>query len=258
MEIIFLGSGGGRWVTITQKMRTGGFRIHASKNMHVDPGPGALVNLQEANISPLSTDAIIVSHCHPDHYTDAEVLIEAMTHGATKQRGVLACSESVLVGKDNLGPAISKYHQSKLGELAILKSGKEFNICDIKVEALPTRHSDPTTVGLKFHTQYGILTYTSDTEYFKGISENYSNSRIMILNAIRPGSDRIPWHLCVDDAIKIISEVEPELAILTHFGMKMRGIADMEAKRVKKETGVKTISAKDGFRVTVSEKGIKC
>ncbi len=258
MEIIFLGSGGGRWVTITQKIKTGGFRIHASKNMHIDPGPGALVGLQDADISPLSTDAVIVSHCHPDHYTDAEVLIEAMTHGMTKRKGVLACSESVLIGKNNLGPAISRYHQSKIRELEILKPREEFSIYDIKVEALPTKHSDPSAVGLNFHTEQGILTYTSDTEYFEGISEHYSGSRIMILNAIRPRSERIPWHLCVDDAIKIIKEVKPEVAILNHFGMKMLGIANAEARRAEKETGVKTISAKDGARVAVSEEGIKC
>lgn len=258
MEIIFLGSGGGRWVTITQKMKTGGFRIHASKNMHIDPGPGALVGLQESNISPLSTDAVIVSHCHPDHYTDVEVLIEAMTHGMNKQKGVLACSESVLLGRNNLGPAISRYHQSRIKELEILKPGKEFNIYDIKVEALPTRHSDPTAVGLKFYTECGILTYTSDTEYFEGISEHYSGSRIMILNAIRPRSERIPRHLCVDDAIKIIKEVKPELAILNHFGMKMLGIVNAEARRAEKETGVKTISARDGARITMLEERIKC
>lgn len=258
MEIIFLGTGGGRWVTIAQKINTGGFRIHTSKNMHIDPGPGALVALQKANISPLSTDAMLISHCHPDHYTDAEVLIEAMTHGMTKQKGVLACSESVLIGKDNLGPAISRYHRSKIRKLEILKPGEEFNIYGIKVEALPTRHSDPTTVGLKFHTECGILTYTSDTEYFEGISKHYSGSRIVILNAIRPKSDRIPWHLCVDDAIKIIREVKPELAILNHFGMKMLGIANAEARRAEKETGIRTISAKDGARVAISEERIKC
>ena len=45
MKLTFLGSGGGRFATITQKRMTGGFRIDDidGMNIHVDPGPGALV-----------------------------------------------------------------------------------------------------------------------------------------------------------------------------------------------------------------------
>jgi hypothetical protein len=43
-EIVFLGTGGGRFSMITQKRRTGGLRVISEKmNVHVDPGPGALI-----------------------------------------------------------------------------------------------------------------------------------------------------------------------------------------------------------------------
>ena len=81
MKLTFLGSGGGRFATITQKRMTGGFRIDDidGMNIHVDPGPGALVRTYQFGLSPLKLNGVFVSHSHTDHYTDAEVLIEAMT-----------------------------------------------------------------------------------------------------------------------------------------------------------------------------------
>ena len=84
-DIIFLGTGGGRFATITQKRRTAGIRIISEGlNLHLDPGPGALVHSINEGLDPQKLDAIFVSHCHPDHYTDAEVLIEAMTRGISR------------------------------------------------------------------------------------------------------------------------------------------------------------------------------
>lgn len=251
MELIFLGSGGGRWVTITQKKKTGGFRIHGSSNIHVDPGPGALVSLLEAKLSPLATDAVLVTHCHPDHYNDAEILIEAMTHGMTKNKGVIAGSESVLHGNANLGPAISKYHMTKLKEILTLSPGRAYKIHDLEFEALRTKHSDPSCVGLKFYYDEGTVSYTSDTEYYDGIEDEYDDTRVLILNVIRPRSDRIPWHLCADDALEMIKKIKPELAVMNHFGMKILGRETEEAHRIQRETGIKTIPAEDGLTVSI-------
>ena len=258
MEIIFLGTGGGRWVTITQRLRTGGFRIHAGRKIHIDPGPGALVSMKEARISPVDTDALIVTHCHPDHYNDAEILLEAMTQGMTKVRGVLAASETVLFGRDEVGPAISKYHRSKLAAVETLTPGKGFQVDEVRVEAIPTRHSDPTAVGLRFSTGEGVITYTSDTEYYGGLSDHYKGSRAIIFNVIRPAGERIPWHLCVDDVVKLVREAGPELAVLNHFGMKMVERRKTEALRVERETGVKTIAAMDGMVLTFAGGGVAC
>ena len=257
MKLIFLGNGGGRWVTITQRLRTCGFRIHANSNIHIDPGPGTLVSLKRYGVSAMKTDAVLVSHCHPDHYNDAEVMIEAMTKGMTRNRGFFGGSMSVLKGIQHLGPAISNYHKSKLNQLTLLQPGKTLTIADLKVKGLKTKHSDPSCVGLKFYLEDGIVTYTADTEYFEGIEKEYSNSKVIIFNVMRPKSDKIPWHLCVDDAIKITKKVKPELAILHHFGMKMIGVEKTEALRMEKTTGIKTITSQEGLRVFLKNKKIE-
>ncbi|MEM2816789.1 MAG: MBL fold metallo-hydrolase, partial [Candidatus Bathyarchaeia archaeon] len=111
-ELILLGTGGGRFTTITQRRRTAGIRILGDGlNLHLDPGPGALVYSVSEGLDPQKLDAILVSHSHPDHYTDAEVLIEAMTRGMTKKRGMLVASKSVLRGNSVCESSVSKYHQ---------------------------------------------------------------------------------------------------------------------------------------------------
>ncbi len=257
IEITLLGTGGGRFATITQKRRTAGIRIISEGlNFHLDPGPGALVYSISEGLNPQKLNAVFVSHCHPDHYTDAEVLIEAMTKGTTKKRGVLVASRSVLHDNEmGFNPVVSKYHQQMPERVIEASPNKNFQIGNINVYVTEARHTDPDTVGFRFETsEFGSFAYTSDTEYFEGINKYYEDVRLLILCVMRPAGK--PWkgHMTTNDAIKIIEETHPEQAILTHFGMQMifRGPA-REAKLVERETGVPTIAAKDGMQIKFAE-----
>ncbi len=258
INIILLGTGGGRFATITQKRRTAGIRIIGEGlNFHLDPGPGALVYSISEGLNPQKLNAVFVSHCHPDHYTDAEVLIEAMTKGTTKKRGVLVASRSVLHGNEmGFNPVVSKYHQQMPERVIEASPNKKFQIGTINVLVTEARHTDPDTVGFRFEaSEFGSFAYTSDTEYFEGISKYYERVRLLILCVMRPSGK--PWkgHMTTNDAIKIIEEAHPEQAVLTHFGMQMifKG-PTREAKLIEKETGVPTIAAKDGMQIKFGEK----
>ncbi|MGQ9530676.1 MAG: MBL fold metallo-hydrolase [Candidatus Bathycorpusculaceae bacterium] len=255
-EIVFLGTGGGRFATITQKRRTAGIRIISEGlNLHLDPGPGALVHSINEGLDPQKINAVFVSHCHPDHYTDAEVLIEAMTRGMTKKRGVLAAAKSVLSGNNLCEPSISKYHQQMPQQKIEAVPKLKFPVGNVDVSVTESRHTDPDTVGFRFETEeFGDFAYTSDTEYFDGIGRYYEGIRLLMLCIMRPAGK--PWkgHMTTNDAIKIIEEARPEQAVLTHFGMQMifQGPAN-EAKTIEEKTGVPTVAAIDGMRVNFGE-----
>ncbi|MCS7113959.1 MAG: MBL fold metallo-hydrolase [Nitrososphaerota archaeon] len=256
-EIIFLGTGGGRFTTVTQKRRTAGIRIMGEGlNLHLDPGPGALVYSVSEGLDPQKINAVFVSHCHPDHYTDAEVLIEAMTSGMTRKRGVLAASKSVLSGSSVCEPSISKYHQQMPEKVIEAKLNMKFQVANINVASTEARHTDPDAVGFRFETkEYGDFAYTSDTEYFEGIGKHYEGVRLLMLCVMRPAGK--PWkgHMTTTDAIKIVKEARPEKAVLTHLGMQMifHGPAN-EAKLIEEKTGIPTIAAQDGMRISFAEK----
>ncbi|RLG90068.1 MBL fold metallo-hydrolase, partial [Candidatus Bathyarchaeota archaeon] len=254
--IVFLGTGGGRFAMITQRRRTAGIRIISEKaNVHLDPGPGALVYSIKEGLDPQKLNGILVSHCHPDHYTDAEVLIEAMTRGMTRKRGVLAAPRSVLKGSETCQRVISTYHQSMPEQTLILEKGVEFQIQDLKIKSTEARHTEPDTVGFRFETTaFGDFAYTSDTEYFEGIGEYYRGVRLLLLCVMRPSGK--PWkgHMTTDDAIKIVREAGPEQVIITHLGMQMIFQSPFkEAKKIQEKTSVPTLAAMDGMRVMLAE-----
>jgi phosphoribosyl 1,2-cyclic phosphodiesterase len=255
-QIVFLGTGGGRFITITQRRRTAGIRIvNRDVNLHLDPGPGALVHSISEGLDPQKLNAVLVSHCHPDHYTDAEVLIEAMTRGGTRRRGLLGAAVSVLNGSSNCEASISKYHQGMPERRIEAEPGTKFEVGSLTVSATEARHTDPDAVGFRFGTaEFGDFAYTSDTEYYKDIARYYQDLRILILCTMRPSGN--PWkgHMTTDDATKIIQETRPEQVFLTHLGMKMllEGPAK-EAKLIQEKTGVPTTAAADGMVVSLSE-----
>ncbi len=257
VELVFVGTGGGRFATITQKRRTGGIRFLSKRlNMHLDPGPGALIYSLEMGLNPQKIMAVLVSHSHPDHYTNAEILIEAMTRGMLKKRGTVAATPSVLFGNEESGPAISRYHQQIPQKVVEVKPGVVFHIEDTRIVATKAKHSDTDAVGFRFESpEVGDIAYTSDTEYFEGVGKAYEGVRLLILCVMRPSGN--PWmgHMTPDDAIKIVEEVKPEMAVATHFGMKMIFSGPRrEVRLIEEKTGVPTIAAFDGMRLRVGEK----
>jgi len=257
IEIIFVGTGGGRFAMVTQKRRTGGIRILSEEhkaNIHIDPGPGALVYSIEMGLNPQKINALLVSHSHLDHTNDAEVLIEAMSHGTLKRRGLLAAAHSVLHGNEVCEQSISGYHQKMPETVVDARPGTRFKIRGIEAEVTKTVHSDPDAVGFRLETEFGDVAYMPDSEYFDDVREHYSGARILILSVLRPSG--LPWrgHMTTDDAARIIEESQPEVAVITHFGMRMifKGPA-REANLIESRTGIPTTAATDGMHIILSE-----
>lgn len=259
-RLTFLGTSGGRFACILQARATGGIYLQLDRpgeegqvRFHVDPGPGALVRMLACGLDPLKTDAILVSHCHPDHYADAEILIEGMTHGGSSRVGALVASRSVIDGVEEFGPAISRYHSQKPRTVRALRPGESMELLGVGVRATPSSHSDPTSVGFRFDTVQGVLGYVSDTALTDDVVEAHRGSRVLILPVTRPLNARIPHHLDVGDAAAFCEKVRPELALLTHFGMRViRDGPRLAAEEVQRRSGVRAVAAEDGMEVELA------
>lgn len=234
---------------------TGGFRIDGidDKNIHIDPGPGALVRTYQFGLNPRKLDAVLVSHSHTDHYSDAEVLIEAMTRGMTRNKGAVVGSRSVIEGYKQFGPCISKYHLSK-PDVSVLEPNQSTKVGNIKITGTKTIHGDPTAVGFNLKIKDFSISYTADTEYFKDLHKYHAGADVLIASVIRPRNERIRGHMCTEDFIKLVSEVSPKFAVMTHLGMKMvMNDAKKEARIVKESTGVNTVAAFDGMKTNLDQ-----
>ena len=246
-RITFLGTGGGRHTTMYQVRSTGGMLIeHDGRFLHVDPGPGALTQMHRIRYDLTRTDSVIVSHCHPDHYSDAESVIEGMTRGGWTRRGSLYGSQTVLRGNGRLGPCISDYHQGIVSSVSVFEPGDVLDVDGMRVDICRADHSDPTNVGFRFHTADGIVSYVSDTAYSDEIADQYIGSRVLLLPVTTPTGNRIKYHLCTDDALTFVERVRPELVIFIHLGVVIiRRGPDKEAESVGRATGIRTIAAHD-------------
>jgi phosphoribosyl 1,2-cyclic phosphodiesterase len=250
MRVVFLGTGGGRFVIINQLRATGGIILELDgQMMHIDPGPGALVRAKEYGVDLTKLTAVVVSHCHPDHCTDAEVVIEAMTHGATKSGGVFIGNGHAVSGGGDYRPAVSPYHLKAVGRHHAMKAGDKVKVGSVEITATPTFHDEPGAIGFVFGGSKTIG-YTSDTAYFSGLEEHFKGCDYLIINVLRPRGKPWPKHMDTDQAAKLVEKARPGAAILSHFGMEMlKSNPYKEAMYIEDKTGVKTVAAKDGMIV---------
>src|SRR6202030_1177544 len=112
----FLGTGGARFVVARQIRASGGmwFRFEGPRGttqIHVDPGPGALVRALSAvpPCEPRELDAIALSHKHLDHAGDVNAMIEAMTQGGWKHRGALLAPRDAFEGEHVILPYAARF-----------------------------------------------------------------------------------------------------------------------------------------------------
>jgi ribonuclease BN (tRNA processing enzyme) len=248
--ITFLGTGGARIMVATQILASGGMWLDlGGTEILVDPGPGCIVQSTKRKLRADRLSAIILSHRHLDHAGDINVMTEAMTQGGFKPRGRLFVPADALENE----PVIFSYLKGYLEGVELLKEGKSYALGGVSFTT-PVRHIHPVeTYGLLFKTEKHTFSYIADTRYFDGLLKSYGGE-LLIINVVfsepRPEID----HLSVPDAQRLITELKPKVAILTHFGMPMWRARPWEiARRLTEETGVRVVSARDGMRFDLAQ-----
>lgn len=250
MRLIFLGTGGGRFVMAKQLRRTAGFVVRAGRTIvHVDPGPGALIYLNRTVGDPGNLDAVLISHAHLDHAHDVPVLAEGMADGGRTKRGIVIGSNYAIHGGDDFLPALSPYHKSMLERVIAADPGQDFQIGDLYVHTTPTWHNEPTGIGFILDDGKVKVAYLSDTGYTEELGKELRSAKpnAVIFNLIFDGETRVP-HTNMDTVRSVLSEINPELILLQHFGARitMRRMEGFLAKKIEKEFGIPTKALRDG------------
>lgn len=249
-SIIFLGTGTGSYVVGKNLRAAGGIIIQIDDyQFHIDPGPGALVQAALCNVNLRATTALLVSHNHMYHCNDLNAVIDAMTYSGFDKNGILIANNTVINGSETEKPILIDRYKNFLERYLVIEPDKKVGIDNIEITALRTKHSEKA-LGFKFITPQFSLVYSSDTKYSKEIIDSYKNSNILILNMPYSEKDSLgeSLNLCTEDAIRIIREVMPRLAIITHFGVGMIKADPMQAARdIQRETNIQIIAAKDGI-----------
>ncbi|MCD6237227.1 MAG: MBL fold metallo-hydrolase [Thermoplasmata archaeon] len=246
--IKFLGTGGARFVVIKQLRASGGLWLNlANTNIFIDPGPGALLRClsSKPKLNPADLDGIILTHRHIDHSNDINIMIEAMTNGGFKKKGVVFAPKDALE-KD---PVILHYVRDQVDRIEILREKGSYTLGNISFST-PVRHVHGVeTYGLNIQGENSTISLITDTRYFDGL-ESYYDGDIIIINVVRLEEKEGIDHLSLKDAEKILSANKPKLGVLTHFGMTMLKAKPWElADKLSKKLNIKVIAARDGMTI---------
>ena len=250
ISIRFLGTGGARFVVAHQIRASGGMWMRfGDTQVHVDPGPGALVRAL-ATVPPqrpAELDAIVLSHKHLDHAGDVNAMIEAMAQGGWKPRGAVFAPRDTWEGDSILLPYARRFvpRHEIVDEL-----GGPYAINDVEVRA-SIRHIHPVeTYGLHFRYAGTTISYLPCTRFFDALIEHYASHRpdVLVINVLRYADSMDVDHLTLDDARRLIDGIRPRTAIMTHFGTKM---LERDPRRIaydlEDELGVRVFAAHDGW-----------
>jgi len=250
ISLQFLGTGGARFVVARQIRASGGIWMRfGATQIHVDPGPGALVRALSTvpPLRPAELDAIVLSHKHLDHAGDVNAMIEAMAQGGWKPRGSLVAPRDAW-DDDSI---MLRYARGFVpNHIIVEERGGPYAINDVEVTA-SIRHQHPVeTYGLHFRYEGCTVSYLPCTRYFEALIDDYRAHApdVLIINVLRYADSMNVDHLTLDQAKHLIGAIAPKAAIMTHFGTKMLERDPRKlAYELEDELGVRVYAAYDGW-----------
>ena len=255
--ITFLGTGGARFMIITQILASGGMWLNlGGTEILLDPGPGCIVHATKRQMPIEKLSAIVVTHRHLDHSADVNIMVEAMTRGGHEKHGALYTPADALEGE----PILFSYLRDRLDTIEHLEAGRSYTIGDVTMTA-PVRHIHPVeNYGLVFHTPRHSISYVSDTSYFDELPDHY-RTELMIINVVfteprhqADYPDTPVDHLSIPEVERLVKEVQPKAVLLTHFGMGVWRLDPQKvAEGLTEKTGVRVMAATDGMEFDLAE-----
>ena len=261
-ELVILGSGGGRHHIRTQYRATGGilYKLNGIQ-AHIDPGPGAIVRINQYKEDPTKTELFIVTHMHIDHFNDLCAIIES-SRERLHDKNYDYFKKGTLITTEEALKFVPKYHQDMLETIVPFQAGDVFNYKGIEIIGTKVVHSQVEGFGVKFNLKDYTIAFSSDTRVFEGFSEQFSGVDILVLNLLRPDSVVCRRHLCTDEVIPYLNKIKPSLKglLITHFGSYMdspfspTNYIPSQIEKFKEKTDINTIiAAEDGLKIKIAE-----
>jgi len=249
--ITFLGTGGDNYVISKCIRNSGGIIInHGDVQLHIDPGPNALLTAKNNNINIRGSTAVICTSPKISHCNDVNAVISAMTYNGADVKGVVVGTKTLIKGDEQNMPLLQRFFKDCVEKVMIAEPEKKIGIEEVDIVFCETTDYCEN-VGMKIYMPDVTIGYSSDTSYSDRVAKQYEKSDILILNVPNPSGVNKKFKMSTDDAIKFIKKVKPQLAIMTHFSKEMLEQDPLlEARRVHAATGCQVMAAVDGQSIS--------
>jgi len=165
-------------------------------------------------VAELAPDVLLITHDHLDHF-DPDTVPAVMD-------AFPACRLA--------GPASVRTHGARIGladaRLVPLDAGQSVRLGGVVVTATPARHSDPAAVGLLVRAADVLLWFSGDTLYDPGLAGDVLRLGGRPPDAVFVCMNGRLGNMGIDDAVRLLAELRPALAVPSHYGMFAENTAD--------------------------------
>lgn len=253
MKVTFLGTGTSQGVPLiacpcdvcqsidphNKRLRTSILIEDKGKVIVIDTGPDFRAQMLREKVKQL--DAVVFTHEHKDHTAGFDD-IRAFNFIGKKKIDVYASARVQEAIKREYAYIFSDFKYPGIPEINLFLLRNELTVVH-GIELLPIEvlHYKLPVFGFRI----GDFTYITDANYIsEAEKEKIKGSKVLVLNALR----REPHvsHFTFDEALKVIEEIKPERAYLTHISHQLGLHAD-----VSKELPDGVELAYDGLRITI-------
>lgn len=238
MRIVFLGTGTSTGIPVIgckcpvcqsldprdKRTRTSAIIEWRSKRILIDTAPELRLQALAADID--SIDAVLFTHAHADHVGGFDDLRQFNKLVGRRIEAHADAFTSELL-RDRFSYAFEHPFPFFGGkpDLDLQPFDGAFEVAGLPVTPFPVTHGRWTVQGFRF----GDLVYLTDA---KGIPESsleiMRNAKVLVINALR--QEAHPVHLSLDEALRVISEVQPEQAFIVHLSHEMGTHQEMSAQ----------------------------
>jgi phosphoribosyl 1,2-cyclic phosphodiesterase len=254
ISVRFLGTAGARFMVAKQIRASGGMWFTfagdaGTTQIHVDPGPGALVRATSAvpPCDPVELDAIALSHKHLDHSGDINVMIEAMTVGGFRPKGALLAPLDAYEGEAVIFPYAARFVPVRH---VLEEQAGPYLVNDVEIRTSIKHKHGVQTYGLHFRHEETTISYMPCGRFFDGLAEDYALHKpdVLIVNVLRYRDTMKVDHLNFDECTHVLRTVRPKVAVLTHFSTRMLEAGpERLARELEDDLGIRVFAAHDGW-----------
>ncbi|HEX9665148.1 MAG TPA: MBL fold metallo-hydrolase [Thermodesulfobacteriota bacterium] len=210
------------------------------KKILIDTSPDLRIQAFRHNITRI--DAVLYTHSHADH-----------THGIDELRTYNFMNKMVIPCYGDLQTVSNIMSNFKYifdgsfppggkPKLSITAVNRDFDIYGIRIIPIEVQHADWLILGYRI----GNMAYLTDCSGIPESSVKRLNGlELLIIDALRYKPH--PAHFSVDQAVEVIGEIKPKIAVFTHMGH------ELEYEKLSKELPENIEPAYDGMEFDVND-----
>jgi ribonuclease BN (tRNA processing enzyme) len=188
----------------------------------LDCGSGALHRLAEFGLPWQQVTHVILTHFHPDHWSELPMLVYALKHTAQPERKepfVILGPPGVVQLLRTLAEGYGAWLLDPGFPIGILdvRDGEPFPLnADVSLETFPVPHSDES-VAVSLVAPEGRLVYTGDTGPSSELARWAAGCDLLLAECSLPESMAMDIHLTPERAGDLAKEADAKRLVLTHF-----------------------------------------